>query len=187
MSTEAESEEEEEEEEEEAEEEEIPGLSRGSPRWKNLLRGRGSKNNSSVPLLRDLEVTGRLMLRVPRRLYCSPIYDNVVVSPEMMWFCIQSRNFWDSLIRTVVFCSCKLNRNHNVMSFTKNSSAQILLTKHIAKKNRIENMCLRYLKDGFIHTTWKLGYMASTKVTQRKEDWRPRQTNKERESSVTYL
>jgi len=60
-------------------------------------------------------------------------------------------------------------------------------TKHIAKKNRIESMCLRYLKDGFIHTTWELGYMAFATATQRKEDWRPRQTSKERESSVACL
>ena len=78
MSTKGEAEEKEEEEEEEKkekgeeEEEEIPGVSRGSPWWKECFRGRGSKNNSSLLLLRDLEVTGRLMLRVPQRLRCSP-------------------------------------------------------------------------------------------------------------------
>ena len=45
------------EEEEEEEEEERPGVRFGSPLWKNWLRARGSKNNSSVLLLRDLEVT----------------------------------------------------------------------------------------------------------------------------------
>jgi len=105
MSTEEEAEEEEQEEEEEKEEEEIPGVSHGSPWWKVFFRGRGSKNNSSVLLLRDLEVTGRMMLRVPRRLHRSPIYDDVVGCPEKMGFHIESRNFWDSVDRN----SCVLH------------------------------------------------------------------------------
>jgi len=36
------------------------------------------------------------MLRIPQRLHCSPIYDDVVSSPEMMGFFIESRNFLDS-------------------------------------------------------------------------------------------
>ena len=55
------------------------------------------EDNSSVLLLRDLEVTGRLMLRVPRRLRRSPIYDNVHIPPRLMGFFIESRAFWDSV------------------------------------------------------------------------------------------
>jgi len=88
-------------------------------------------------------------------------------------------------IGTTMFCTYNLNGNHNVVSLTK--SAQILLTKNIARKNRIESMCLRVWEDGFIYTTWELDYMAFATATQRKEDWPPRQTSKERELSATCL
>ena len=42
-----------------------------------------------------------------------------------------------------MFFTCKLIGRHNVISLTKNSSAQILLTKNIARENRIDSVCLR--------------------------------------------
>ena len=42
-----------------------------------------------------------------------------------------------------MFFICKLNGKHNVISLTKNSSAQILLAKNIARENCIESVCLR--------------------------------------------
>lgn len=78
-------------------EEERPGVSRGSRWWKRWLQARGSKNKSSVLLLRDREVTGRLMLRIPRRFHRSPVYDNTVVPPHLMGVFIESRDFCDSV------------------------------------------------------------------------------------------
>jgi len=134
--------EEEEEEEDEEEEEEIPEVSCGSPRWKHLLRGRESKNYSSVLLLRDLEVTGRLMLRVPQRLRHSPIYDNMHIPPHLMEFFIQSRAFWDSVDQNNHVLHMQAEWESQCDTINQELPAQILLTKNIATKNHIESVCL---------------------------------------------
>ena len=112
-------EEEEEQEEEEEEEEERLEVSRGCPRWKNWLRARGSKNNSSVLLLGDLKVTRRLMLRIPRRFHRSPVYDNTVVPPHLMGVFIESRDFCDSVTQNNCVLHIQADRNQNVLEFIR--------------------------------------------------------------------
>ena len=110
---------EEEQEEEEEEEEERLEVSRGCPRWKNWLRARGSKNNSSVLLLGDLKVTRRLMLRIPRRFHRSPVYDNTVVPPHLMGVFIESRDFCDSVTQNNCVLHIQADRNQNVLEFIR--------------------------------------------------------------------